>query len=161
MVQESLGVNNITESKITASFLAQEAIEYVKSVRDSDFASGGSRLQQVISECASGCTIDTNLNPSSAVAILPCGGICQPLRYDAVSRRYGYQGSGDASPYRRRVEVSPTGMLHEYQLTVDVSWTIDGYSRTLVTERYLYDLVAGREQAEAELTASYATPSTP
>ncbi len=125
----------IAKDQITAYYLAQDAIEYVRSVRDSNNLSGNSSnatwltgLSSCINANVGGtaqCTIDS-LN--ATVAACPTGG-CPILNYDSVTNGgYFNYNAGSASIFTRTVSILtpvpiPSGSNpFEAVVTVKVSW---------------------------------------
>jgi prepilin-type N-terminal cleavage/methylation domain-containing protein len=119
-----------TRDETIASYLAQDAIEYV---RYQIATNGNANLSNLtgLGDCASpgGCEINT-----FAGNISPYTGSGNVLLWNGSSNTYGY-GSGDPSPFKRRVVVVDTntgpgsdyvGGLPaagvEYLVTVTVTW---------------------------------------
>jgi Tfp pilus assembly protein PilV len=85
---------SIAQDQTVALFLAQDAIEYVRWVRDTNRLSGNGWLAN-LDNCASAdgaktCFFDSRSAPStSAIAQCPTGG-CPVMRWDASNKFYNY-----------------------------------------------------------------------
>lgn len=140
MIVLSQGVSDTSyaKMKITASYLGQEGIEYVRNIRDTfvlyDEASSQNGWEKfnekLINEsCGSsnGCYFDDqNLNyanplqPMADINVIACDSLCPYLLYDAISGKYGYV-SGENSGFIRTIKiivVSP----NETKIFSTVSW---------------------------------------
>jgi prepilin-type N-terminal cleavage/methylation domain-containing protein len=122
----------IAKDQTTAFFLAQDAVEYVRSVRDSNrlkgadwlTGAGGTTSGSSLVPCESngGCTVDSINNTISS------SGIGAPLRYIAATYQYTQaSGGGVVTPFIRTVNITskPTqGALNdEAEIVVTVSWS--------------------------------------
>ena len=121
-----------TRDQVTANFLAQDAVEYVRWIRDSNQLSGRdwmAGLDACISASGgSACYFDSSLTSASMQACASGG--CPVMLYDPASGRYDYD-AGAASHFTRTVSiarpVSPndcsTGKGCEIAIVVKVAWT--------------------------------------
>ena len=129
------GISSAVYSKdqITASYLAQEAVEYVRNMRDSNKIGGLPWLTGLIEDGAndcdssSGCTISAlYLDSSNVDAVTPCPTLgCPRIRINKPSGLYGYNPSGAwvDTPFRRTVQIIPVGSDNkEVLLSVNVAW---------------------------------------
>ena len=149
----SQGFNSadVAGDQITASFLAQDAIEYIRFARDTTCLSSSSGcdsswLSEHLAPCVNNgasptyCYLDSSLgltlsNPQT------CVGSCPPLLFDSTTGLYKYT-SGVTSKFTRYVSVSDvSGDGNEALIKVQVSWvTRGGYPRTPITlEEYIYN----------------------
>jgi prepilin-type N-terminal cleavage/methylation domain-containing protein len=113
---------NLAKNKVVASYLAQEGIEYVRSLRDTyaiygaqtgwgDFLTALNKCSDV-SSGNKGCYFDVdNMQVGGSVTdpdmmqIIPCfDGNCEELRLNSVSGLYSYN-TGDPSGFYRRFYV--------------------------------------------------------
>lgn len=132
----------IARDQVTASYLAQEAIEAVRSVRDqnrlanvtwdTDFPAKGSNF-----------TIDVvNINAvTSKPTMTLCSGACVPINYDSSTHLYQYSaivGTNAATSFIRTVRLDsiPTN-ANEMAVTVTVSWNVGSNARTFTTRENL------------------------
>ncbi len=106
LASEGIKSTELAKEQIVAFYLAQDAIEYVKNVRDENKLSGDNQLVGLSScdvendpENESGCTIDTtNDNISN------CSGTCSPILFDSSKNIYNHS-SGSSSKFTREVKV--------------------------------------------------------
>lgn len=125
LANQSLRSSSVSKDQITASYLAEEGMESVKNIRDSNFLRGASALWlDGLGPCNSGngCKIDSNdVNPTASA----CGGGCVQMTYDPATGRYGHNTSWQNSAFIRKIEVKPAagGNSQEMLVTVTVSWT--------------------------------------
>lgn len=144
-VQQSLNASRSAREQLIASSLAQEGVEYVRSIRDGNYLfqlmntqSGRSWLYGVdgtggSTNCVSApCVVDpTQLTVSRVIA---------PL-YLSSGNLYNQAGSGTQTPYTRTVLVTPVlgSTSSEIVLTVVVSWTSRGQVRSVTITERLYN----------------------
>jgi len=137
LVQNSLSSANFATKQITASFLAQDALEYVQSVRDSSVGTND-WLGGFVGICQSpnGCTIDTAVDAVSA-----CSSTCPKLNYLPSFGVYAHFGGGSGaveSPFRRKVVVESINS-QEASVTSTVSWTGTLGDRSVVLKKRLFE----------------------
>ena len=136
--------------QLTASYLAQEGIEYVRAMRDNEYlsayqASGlnvstaawNSFLAGSINQCrGSICTLDPSkpMGSGNDMSLAPCSGSCAPLHLTQLSNgTYGYtQQSGTATPFTRTIQAIDVFSGDE-RIVSRVSWSFHGtpYSVTI------------------------------
>ena len=147
----SRGLNNslVAKDQITAFFLAQDAVEYVRFVRDSNrlkgadwlTGSGGSSAGVDLSPCATanGCYVDSTMAvvgsgdvPTTCTsANCTADGTTPALSYDSTNSRFTYAtGSGiAASLFTRQILLTDISTT-EQKLTVTVTWSdVGGVTR--------------------------------
>ncbi|MES2668746.1 MAG: hypothetical protein V4644_03610 [Patescibacteria group bacterium] len=149
-VQQSLSTSRSAREQLIASSLAQEAVEFVRGIRDSNYIyntnAGGSRnwlagldgTQGAYTsvDCFQGdCVIDSTTNSASRTV--------STLYLSAGDNLYNQSG-GTLTPYTRtvRLEVVPgsTKFLGpEVKLTVTVSWSSRGQARSVVISERLHN----------------------
>ena len=144
LTTQSLESAYYARDQITAFYLAQEAIEAIRSVRDSQI------LQITQSADASGLnifgpiplnnqpfTIDA-LQPNSAQAITTCNGTCPPLQTDGTL--YGYKSGWTATNFTRTVKAAFVGSgQDEVRVTVTVTWRTGAFqTRSFSISENLY-----------------------
>lgn len=129
-VQNSL----IAKDQIIATYLAQEGIEYVRYVRDSNGIRSISWLTGLDNCVSTTCNIDT-LSLSS----VSCGGLtCPPLKIES-NGYYGLSNSGTNSKFTRTIRIVNSG-TDQITVSSEVSWRTGSYSKTFVTEEILYNI---------------------
>ena len=142
-VQSSLQRNNLSENRITAYYLAVEAIEFIRNKRDENgikniqgYGTGSSvnwlkDIYESPSDPCNGrtCTIDS---PANSISSCSSSSTCPNLNYNTISGLYSHSSSGSGwigSPFRRSVNItsiSPT----EVSVTVSVYWSEQNISKT-------------------------------
>jgi len=126
------------KEKITASYLAQEGIEYMRNIRDTfvlydaaDSQTGWNAFNNklVSASCATpfGCYFDDqNINyasqtqPMVGITLTACGTSCPTLLYDGVTGKYGYEAGTDAGFIRKIEIIQISG--DETKIFSTVSW---------------------------------------
>src|SRR3989344_8445575 len=126
LAAKSLGSAYYARDQITAFYLAQEAIEALRSIRDSQIlviaqsSSGAPDIFGSIPHDNSPFTIDARkIDPAGA--ILPCSGSCPALQTDGTL--YGYEAGWADSNFTRTVRAYYVGgSFDEIRVTVTVEW---------------------------------------
>lgn len=119
-----------SRDQVIAFYLAQEAIEHIRNIRDQNglltFDGTPTPWRKGISEttsdpCSPGfvCMVDV-----VAGTISRCGSTCTtPLRQDPSSKMYGYNSAWPTTQFRRDVTVQHIGTTNtEIAVTVLVTW---------------------------------------
>jgi len=137
-VQSGLQKSSYAKDQVTAFYLVQEAMEYVRNVRDTNAlasinstSSGGAEVNWLhnLSEipgdpCYFGnvCKIDSPANTATYCGI--SSGSCPVLNQDSATSLYGYTtGSGwSATRFKREVQFQNITSGKEIIVTVTISW---------------------------------------
>ena len=126
LAQQSLSTATYSADQVTAFYLAQDAMEYIRNVRDSNVKSGQPWLTGLTSlSCYTGsgaCQVDTSYSQPVTSAFSDCFGSCAILQYNASNNKYGY-ASGTASPFRRSIYIDVIDATREIIVNVEVEWT--------------------------------------
>lgn len=144
IAQKSVKTSTYTKNRTTAYYLAVDAQEFLRNIRDTNSLMGGtwSTLGGVYGPCVNGrCDVDTQYRPSDvisnpatrALAIQNCGSAnCPSLTFvDTSADPYnGYFGHKTAngttiveSQYRREITIAPLNPDNrELLVRVDVFW---------------------------------------
>lgn len=142
LIHQGSVANRLQADQITATYLAAEAIEFIRARRDSYWLQGGGNdfeswflLSGDAQDCQNACRIDAQVNNNS---INECFGTCPPLNHNSTSGRYGYDtgGNWEESRFTRSVTidgVQNAGQFDEAQITVTVTWTTAGIGNRSVT----------------------------
>ena len=143
LASKGLSAALIARDQMVAFYLAQDAMEYVRYVRDSNKLAGQPWLTS-LNACtgANGCTID----PSSGT-VAACAGTCSLINKhdDGAGHVYfTYSPSDNPTPqgFLRTVTLTApsTGETTEELLTVSVSWRAQsGVTRTIAVRENLLD----------------------
>ena len=155
---KGLTVALVAKDQTTAFYLAQDAVEYVRSVRDTNTLKGRSWLagldgspnpdtppDGVSGDCVSAagtasCYFDSLGNfVSGSANFASCGGDCPKLLYNAPMYNYT---TGTQTIFKRTVSItSPSnGAANEAVLRVTLSWSdIGGVTRTITVTEDLFN----------------------
>ena len=139
-VQQSLNASRTAREQLIASSLAQEGVEYVRSMRDSNYLyvlTKGTALSWLYGVDGTGgsvncitaaCVVDPTQNTVSRTIA--------PL-YLSATNLYNQAGSGTPTNFTRQVRLTAVpGSVSEMVVTVTVTWTTKGQSRNVtITER--------------------------
>jgi prepilin-type N-terminal cleavage/methylation domain-containing protein len=152
-VQQSLGTSRTVGEQLIATSLAQEAIEYVRYVRDSNYLfvlnGGGSAnwLQGFDGSASSiNCfTSDCVVDPRArTIALAPSDANLGFLHLNASNLYTQVSSSGIRTPYKRTVRFSAItnnnpALTTEVLVTTTVTWSIKGQVRTVVMTGRLHN----------------------
>jgi type II secretory pathway pseudopilin PulG len=128
---------NYAKKKITAAYLAQEGIEYLRNMRDTyvlysatapaGWTAFNAKLTAASCNGANGCYFDdqtldfTNPNkPITNTAFYSCTGTCPLMSYDPTFAKYNYT-SGSSSGFIRTIKTAQTN-ANETKITSTVYW---------------------------------------
>ncbi len=121
---------NIAQDQMTAYYLAQEGVEYIRYVRDTNILRGDSWLTH-LGNCTDGdgCIIDDVLEVApfgvGADVGVDCAGSCPVVEYDTANNLFGeFSGAGiENTSFTRRVDVAEVLAGREAEIRVTVTWT--------------------------------------
>lgn len=133
-VQSGLQDSGVSKDRITAFWLAQEGMEYIKNIRDENALHNLSGVStnwlHGLSEnngdpCYFGktCKIDSPLKQ-----VTSCGGgfgSCPVLNEDSATGLFGYNGGWPATYFKREIQFSQNS-ADEILVTIRMSWTSRG-----------------------------------
>ncbi len=157
IAQKGISSAIYARDQITAFYLAQEAVEYIRNIRDTNRIQNIWWLRQFCG--VSSCTqvndtykIDTtyanfNQTPDGTPkpeAIEPCVGTCPVLSFDTVNKLYGYSsGGGTWAPtiFTRTISINNTSKPDEAEISVSISWKTNLFSpeRVFTVKEYLFN----------------------
>lgn len=150
-VQNSLQSSSLSKDQVTAFYLVQEAVEYMRNVRDTNAIQaigtpGYNWLTRIVvmpDQTSSGpcdfgkrCTLDV-----AADNLATCtrnGSSCPVLRQDTISNLYGYNSAWIQSRFTRQIslrQISPD----EVVIQVTISWVTGKYPKTFTVEQTLFN----------------------
>lgn len=122
--------------EVTAFYLAQEGLEYVRAVRDQNYLANPQEPWLTgITDCVSAsCNVDF-LNFSHTLCP---NGVCPALLID--QNGFFNTQSGTPSNFTRTLTLTPiTGMPDEMESSVTISWTSAGINRSFQVSEYLFN----------------------
>ena len=153
-VQSSLQNSEFAKDQITAFYLIQESMEYIRNIRDTNgissnnsVSSGGSAIpwltsisNQASDPCYFGktCTIDGTTGTSGIQTCSGGFGSCQYLRQDTVTSLFGYNSGWPVSRFKREVQIQSVS-ANEVVITVSLSWLAKGSTKTLLERETLFN----------------------
>ena len=155
---QGVSLSLLARDQITASFLAQEGIEFVRfrigtnknALKVGKFLiSSGTPYD--LTKCSwqlntgKSCTVDMFKTDPTA-AITECNGDCPYLRYSTTTRKYDYETGGDTYEtfFRRSIRVDHNNALApdkimEFQVESKVEWGKPGDIRSIVLKDVIRD----------------------
>lgn len=151
IAQKGIGSAIYARDQITAFYLAQEAVEYIRNVRDTNRIAGSSWLNGLTACVDTGsaetCTVDarkTDFTSPGAIGSCP-GGVCPKISFDPVTNLYGY-GIGSPTQFTRTVSIDTRGdtanvPAKEGVISVTISWNTALFSppRTFTVKEYIFN----------------------
>lgn len=131
---QSLNSAYYARDQITAFYLAQEGIEYVRAVRDQNFLAGSPWLTG-ISDCVDSlCAVNF---PDFTHEI--CAGECNDVLLNSTTNLFG-DDTGDPTIYNRTLTIeSIPGTSDEVIIRVNVSWKSAGIDRSFDIEEHMFN----------------------
>ena len=132
LINQTVGFTQETSSKLIASYLAQEGIEIVKNIRDSNFLkvykTGIGDWADGLMNCSSGCEGDYTSNNLSSCTD-------QKLKTDAEGTFYNYSLEKD-TPFSRKITITQEGNI--LKVLVEVFWNEKGRDYDFSAQENLY-----------------------
>jgi len=115
IAHRALSDANIAKNQTIAIFLAQDAIEYIKNIRDENNINENAWLSGLES-CGTGCVVD-----SANDTVSTCSGGCPKLRFNESTGLYGQNLAWDESIFTRTVTITELND-NEILLSANISW---------------------------------------
>ena len=132
VINQTTVFTQVTSSRLVASYLAQEGIEIVKNIRDSNFL----KIHKgIITEehwidgltgCEGGCEADYNDS-----------GLVSADRYLKINGGFYNYDSGIETAFKRKITITPDGS-DILKVLVEVSWTERGRTHQVTAQENLY-----------------------
>lgn len=131
---QSLQSAYYARDQITAFYLAQEAVEYVRAVRDQNYLAGNAWLFGLDACVDAACAVDfPNFTHES------CSGVCPALLLGEDTDLFTLE-EGTPTIYRRTLVIEPIpGSSEEVRVRVGVSWQSAGIDRSFEIYDQLFD----------------------
>ncbi len=133
----SMGVRSAVRisNQVTAFFLASEAVEYIRNVRDSNVLAGNSWLDGLADcQAVNGCYVD-----AVNAAITPCAAACPEIKFDSSNNLFNYS-SGNETIFSRQVLITEVEPSREIKLDVNISWPQGNGTQSFTLEEHLLNL---------------------
>jgi len=144
IAQKGIGSSVYARDEITSFYLAQEAVEYIRAIRDSNRTNGAANWLTSLSTCLSGgiCKVDgTQMVYSTGVTT--CGASCPNLTFDSVNHFYGYGAGGNwkNTIFKRSITINETVPNVEAIVSVTVTWTSTLFStaRSFTVKEHMFN----------------------
>ena len=148
--QKGISSAGYARDQITAFYLAQEAVEYVKNVRDTNNINNEFDWLKYLNLCtnATPCKIDgtvIDFTAPGSQAVVNCGsGGCGFIKFNATDNFYGY-GSGSSwsdSRFTRSIEIEEIDDDREAIVTVTIEWITNAFStpRSFIVTEHIFNL---------------------
>lgn len=118
--------------QITAFYLAQEAIEFIRNKRDENNLKGNGWTDG-LENCLNGkvCAIDSKNNKINECI----GGICPVLKYNDSTAFYSYD-SGKDSNFTREIRIA-TVNVEEIAITTTLSWPSSSIAKSFTVKEHI------------------------
>lgn len=136
IAQQSLRSAYYARDQVTAYYLAQEGVEFVRAIRDQNYLSGTDWMSGIGATCTGvPCTVDY---PNFTYAACPIDG-CPPLKVSAVGGLFN-QTSGTSSIFTRQIVISNSSTNPAQKIiSVTISWQSGGVSRVFTLQERLFN----------------------
>lgn len=143
LVKDSLTASYVARDQLVATALAEEGLEYVRSVRDGNYlyslehSGAGRSWLHGLSACIDddGCIVDP-----VAGTVAGCSASCLPLRTNAAGLYTQQLGAGTtATRFTRKVTLEEIGTDREVRVTVEVSFSTRHTPFTVTVTDNLYN----------------------
>ncbi len=134
IASKGLASSFFARDQITAFYLAQDAVEFVRNTRDNNTLSSASWLTGFPSTDGEAFTVDT-VDGDMAL----CSVTCPALEYNESTDFYSYDDpAADESIFTRSVSIE-TINGNEVLVTVSVSWSTGVFNRTFSVKESILD----------------------
>jgi len=156
VLAKGISNTNYAKTKIIASYLGQEGIEYIRNMRDTfvlynpsssqagwnDF---NTKLANGSCQVANGCYFNAdNLDygdttqPMIDITLTACGASCPPLSFDSSTGKYGY--TGPDSDFVRKIQITQVGSpVNEVKVFSTIYWTQGSGNYSMVFSESLFN----------------------
>lgn len=135
IAEQSLRSAYYSRDQVTAFYLAQEGIEYVRGVRDQNYLTANTWLTN-LTDCESAkCVVDS---PNFSHTVCP-NDVCPAVLVSSVGGLFN-QTSGTPSKFTRVLTLTPVaGAPDQIIVGVTVSWMSGAISRTFTINERLFN----------------------
>lgn len=140
IAQQALRSAYYARDQVTAYYLAQEGVEFVRAVRDKNYLEGNGWLDGIEAVCTDGpCTVDfTRTDIENAYTACPLG-VCPPLKVSPTGNLFNHSTGAD-SPFTRSVRITTSPTNPELRIiNVTISWKSAGVSRVFTIQERLFN----------------------
>ena len=153
-VRNGIQSSTIAKDQITAFYLAQEGVEYIKNIRDenalfslneiSNNRPPRSWLYGLSDAGADPCYFGRTCRIDSFVGragIQPCSGgfsTCPDLRQDTATKLFGYNGAWPATSFKREIQLVQVSST-EISIIMSMTWRTMGKTKSFQVTQSLFD----------------------
>lgn len=130
IVAKNLVFAQFARDQITAFYLAQDAVEFVRNKRDNNTLAGQGWLEGL-----SACISETCIVDSAADTVTRCGTSCDPLRLSTFGI-YGYI-SGPNTIFTRAVSINEISSGQEATIDVTITWDQGAVERNFTIREHI------------------------
>jgi type II secretory pathway pseudopilin PulG len=135
LVTQTISSATYSTDRLIAAYLAQEGIEIVRNIRDTNWLEGGSNSwNEKLDTCSGGCRADYTYSQQVDLTLPAYTG--QFLNID-VSGYYGYSG-GSPTKFQRKITIS-SNVDGSLNVKVEVFWQEKGKPYKIEAQENLYD----------------------
>lgn len=156
IVHKGLLAATYASQQVTASYLAQDAIEYLKNVRDNNMIKDPVNWLNILNTCTDDplghCSVDTiagfpNGSTRGSTGISTCvptsgGCVMYKIHKGGYDEGYDYNPTGIKTPFSRYFYVTPVqgNGEHEAKMVVVVSWNSGTIPNVFSYENEIFDV---------------------
>lgn len=139
-VQTGISSYTFSKDQITAFYLAQEAVEQIRNMRDENRLNNRHWLSGISQNSSDPCYFGSAcmVEPIVTSAATRCASTCPVLRQSPVSGLYGYNSSWTATKFQRQIVLTSVGN-DEIAVTVTVDWSKGGSTRQFKARENLFN----------------------
>lgn len=126
-----LTTSSVSKDQVVAIYLAQEGIEKIRNVRDSNALAGNSWLSNLAANGSDPCRFGYSCRADAITGVLtrcPSGG-CPVVRQDSATGFFGYNSAWTPTKFTRTITLTQVN-ANEVSMLVTVSWTRGLVTRT-------------------------------
>lgn len=148
LVFASQGLTNAmyARDQITAFYLAQDAVEQIRNIRDTNAikarnGDGTVTWTTGLDKCFSnavGCQIDSTGGGPYYASVTDCSTTCAPMAYDPTTYIYRYNTAGDTQTNFTRTIKMQTVTPDEVEINVTISWKTGIISRSFSVRENIF-----------------------
>jgi hypothetical protein len=146
LVTQTISSATFSKDKLIAAYLAQEGIEIVRNIRDTNWLEGGTNpWYEGLTGCSTGCEVDyycttvvdpDSTNPPSHNCLASYGG-GNFLKLDA-NNFYNY-ATGTETKFKRKITIGAGPITDSLNIKVEVFWQEKGKPYKVEAQENLYN----------------------
>ena len=139
IAQKGIGSAIYAREQTTAFYLAQEAVEYVRNIRDSNRINNLDWLSGLGNCTAGTCSIDTTVLIGSGITSCPSN-ICPPLQLSTSNGLYGHTVD-QTSAFTRSIVITESPADVSAKIAVTISWSTKLFApvRSFTIQEYIFN----------------------